>query len=373
MAQLDNSLPPGLAGFMATRQFNQQADTANLGQMSGITGILAKLQAAEDEKELRAALASRDMDRLKRTKGGLELIAKFEAIKNTGITGELNTAKIGEINRKAAQSNEMTPYKKEMVRLTQAKMDKPISTEMTPYQKEMLRLRQAQIDKPRAPPQPRNLQLTTDEAGNQLIVNPDGTTRPLTREEGGGVRKPITADKPMTEFQGKSALYGTRAAQSDKVLKSLEDKISTTGLAAGQATGIIGNTLMSSEQRRVDQAQRDFVNAVLRQESGAVISDAEFANAKKQYFPQPGDDPNTVSQKRANRQLAVKGFSRMSGPKGGADIKEIIDAPLLPGVSAISPTPPQAGRNTSEYVETRRTSDGRVLGKKADGTIEEIK
>jgi len=193
------------------------------------------------------------------------------------------------------------------------------------------------------PPQPRNLQLTTDEKGNQLIVNPDGTTRPLTREEGGGVRKAVAADKPMTEFQGKAALYGTRSAQSDKVLKSLEDKISTTGLAAGQATGVVGNALMSSDQRRVDQAQRDFVNAVLRQESGAVISDAEFANAKKQYFPQPGDDPKVVAQKRANRDLAIKGFARMSGPKGAADIQSVIDEPLLPGVSAINPTPGQRG------------------------------
>ncbi|MDO8682409.1 MAG: hypothetical protein Q7N50_02875 [Armatimonadota bacterium] len=181
------------------------------------------------------------------------------------------------------------------------------------------------------PPQPRNLQLTTDAEGNQLIVNPDGTTRPLTTGEGVGVRKPVLADKPMTEFQGKAALYGTRAAQSDKVLKTLENKISTAGLSAAQTMGTAGNLLMSSEQRRVNQAQRDFVNAVLRQESGAVISDAEFENAKKQYFPSTGDDANTINQKRANRQLAIQGFARMSGPKGAAEIKSIIENPLLPG------------------------------------------
>ena len=225
-----------------------------------------------------------------------------------------------------------------------------------------------------APPE-RNLQLTTDAQGNQLIVNPDGTTRPLTTEDGTGVRKPVAADKPMTEFQGKAALYGTRSAQSDKVLKALEDKIWTPGLAAGQATGVVGNALMSSDQQRVNQAQRDFVNAVLRQESGAVISDQEFANAKQQYFPQPGDSPQVREQKRANRQLAIQGFARMSGPKGALDIKAIIDEPLLPGVAATAKTPQQTtGRiGGSVYVETRKTADGRTLGKKADGTIEEIK
>src|SRR3990167_7309258 len=56
----------------------------------------------------------------------------------------------------------------------------------------------------RQPVQPRQLQLTTDAQGNQLIVNPDGTTTPLMAPGGGGVRKAVGTDKPMTEFQGRS-------------------------------------------------------------------------------------------------------------------------------------------------------------------------
>ena len=100
-------------------------------------------------------------------------------------------------------------------------------------------------------------------------------------------------------------------------------------MEAGRSVGKAGNYLLSSEQQRVDQAQRDFVNAVLRQESGAVISDAEFANAQRQYFPSPGDDAKTIAQKRANRKLAIQGFAKMSGPKGG--VQEVMDAPLFPG------------------------------------------
>ena len=66
----------------------------------------------------------------------------------------------------------------------------------------------------------------------------------------------------------------------------------------------------------------------------------------------------------------------MAGPKGTADIKAIIDEPLLPGVGATNQTPQQAGGKigaASAYVEILKTADGRTLGKKADGTIEEIK
>ena len=95
MAQLDNSLPPGLAGFMATRQFNQNADTANLGQMSGITGILAKLQAAQREQEFREALASGDTQRLAKIPGGLDALSKMAQLKEHAI-------KLREVEKKAA-------------------------------------------------------------------------------------------------------------------------------------------------------------------------------------------------------------------------------------------------------------------------------
>jgi hypothetical protein len=136
--------------------------------------------------------------------------------------------------------------------------------------------------------------------------------------------KPSVRERPITEYQGKNALYGTRAQEADTALLALEDRISTTGLAVKQAVqnvplvggalGAAGNVMLSKDQQRVEQAQRNFVNAVLRQESGAVISDQEFENAKKQYFPQPGDKPEVLAQKRKNRKTAIEGFKRIAGP-----------------------------------------------------------
>jgi hypothetical protein len=53
------------------------------------------------------------------------------------------------------------------------------------------------------------------------------------------------------------------------------------------------------------QAVRNFQNAQLRRESGAVISPQEFGSARQQYTPNPIDDPTTMDQKRQTRQQAV--------------------------------------------------------------------
>jgi hypothetical protein len=66
----------------------------------------------------------------------------------------------------------------------------------------------------------------------------------------------------------------------------------------GDALGTLTNWTQSEPQQKVEQAQRNFINAVLRRESGAVIGSEEFDNARKQYFPQPGDEQGTIAQKQ---------------------------------------------------------------------------
>ena len=124
--------------------------------------------------------------------------------------------------------------------------------------------------------------------------------------------------KPMTDAQGKANLFGTRAAQANSVLDGLAlGGVTRPGNinSAASAVPFIGNQLsnltnwtQSSDQQMVGQAQRDFINAILRRESGAVISDEEFRNAERQYFPQAGDSPDTIALKKRNRETAVSGI-----------------------------------------------------------------
>jgi hypothetical protein len=151
------------------------------------------------------------------------------------------------------------------------------------------------------------------------VVGNDG--KPLVSGKAGGAG--TGAGKPMTEGQAKANLFGGRMVESARTLKEMEDKgvyrpgnIKSLATGAASAIPLIGNALaegasaatnwtQSSDQQRVEQARRDFVNAVLRRESGAVISDAEFSNAEKQYFPAPGDSKETREQKRRNREIAI--------------------------------------------------------------------
>jgi hypothetical protein len=149
---------------------------------------------------------------------------------------------------------------------------------------------------------------------------PDGTLVAIP----GGPADPKGANaKQPTEFQGKSAAFGARAEQADKIISGLDGqyspaKINTKAALAetwgiGGMLGSAGNMMLSPENQKAEQAQRDFINAVLRQESGAAIGASEFDNARKQYFPQPGDGAGVIQQKAANRKLAIQGLQSNAG------------------------------------------------------------
>lgn len=133
----------------------------------------------------------------------------------------------------------------------------------------------------------------------------------------GGV--PLKGNKAApTEFQGKSAAFGSRAQEADRLITGLEGQYSPGAVNAKQALGNVwgiggalesgANYLQPENAQKAEQAQRDFINAILRQESGAAIGAGEFDNARRQYFPQPGDSAGVIAQKAANRKLAVKGL-----------------------------------------------------------------
>jgi hypothetical protein len=127
---------------------------------------------------------------------------------------------------------------------------------------------------------------------------------------------PSQGEKAPTEGQSNAQLYADRMRAAEKVL---EDPAAAAAAASStqrtlSSIPFAGNYAVSSDFQRADQAQRDFVNATLRRESGAAISPSEFDNAKKQYFPQPGDKPAVLEQKRRNRQIAIDGITRAGGP-----------------------------------------------------------
>ena len=136
----------------------------------------------------------------------------------------------------------------------------------------------------------------------------------------GRLPKPSSKAKAAktTVDNAKASGFARRAIASNKIIGKPESIEAATSVAQRAAAFIpvIGNFLVDPNFQKFDQAQRDFINAQLRRESGAVISDAEFDNAEKQYFPQPGDRPEVIEQKNRNRQNAITGLVESAGPLG---------------------------------------------------------
>jgi hypothetical protein len=117
-------------------------------------------------------------------------------------------------------------------------------------------------------------------------------------------------EKPLTESQSKAALFGSRMMMSNKIFDTLAGSGTSTsvpGINSGYGIGSVVSALSSADQQQLMQAKRDFLNAVLRRESGAVIGESEFNSGEKQYFPQVGDSKEVKAQKKANREAAMRG------------------------------------------------------------------
>jgi hypothetical protein len=118
-------------------------------------------------------------------------------------------------------------------------------------------------------------------------------------------------DMPLNDSQSKAALFGSRMKNADSILGELADSGVTTsipGSNAGWGVGSVVGALQSGKQQQLDQAKRDFINAVLRRESGASISPGEFDSAEKQYFPSINDSKEVKAQKSNARAIAIRGM-----------------------------------------------------------------
>ena len=142
---------------------------------------------------------------------------------------------------------------------------------------------------------------------------------------------PYEKPKDLNESQSNANLFGTRADKANKELNSLAGqyspaKIQAQNFVAGvPGASYLANKAMSDKDQQAAQAQMDFVTAVLRKESGASISPSEFENARRQYFPQPGDTPAVMKQKATNRQTAITGIMGATGASNRPSGKVMVD------------------------------------------------
>lgn len=171
----------------------------------------------------------------------------------------------------------------------------------------------------------------------------------------------VSSEKAMTKEQIDALTFGKRAENANKIMNQVIIGGEYDPTSAGQyyrGSRIMPEIAKGEGQKKLEQAQRDFVNAVLRRESGAAISASEFSSAEQQYFPAVGDTPAIIDQKDRNRDMFIRAMRVGSGEKNWSKL----EAPSIPSTSSSSlsaqagtlPTPRQISPQDAEALNWLR-------------------
>jgi hypothetical protein len=101
----------------------------------------------------------------------------------------------------------------------------------------------------------------------------------------------------------------------------------------------VGNYLKTEAYEKAENAGLEFLQAILRKDTGAAITAAEVAEYGKVYLPQPGNSTELIQQKRASRARALAAI------KAGMPPDAILaqEKALASGQTPAAPPAPQQG------------------------------
>ncbi len=118
----------------------------------------------------------------------------------------------------------------------------------------------------------------------------------------------------LTEAQSKALAFGQRAINADKALRArLQTYDPTTIFSA------TGRLLETDNARAFERDMSDFITAVLRKESGATITEDEFARFIPIYSPQGiMTNKNDITQTNTKRDAAIDALISEAGPASNA-------------------------------------------------------
>jgi len=142
----------------------------------------------------------------------------------------------------------------------------------------------------------------------KIFPEPEGGALPLV------VKSPDAPSKATTtELQAKAGAYADRMQIAAPIMDKLDDVSTYTQRGLERAGKYIGYSTNSPEYEQLRTAQKAFLGAVLKLESGATISETEFLRDGSVYFPQPGESLETARLKQRFRQAAMESTIREAG------------------------------------------------------------
>lgn len=153
---------------------------------------------------------------------------------------------------------------------------------------------------------------------------PDGKFYPLNPPSGmtfesdgqGGFRMTQGVGTKFTEAQSKDNVYSTRARGALPTIDQYEQSLTGIGdrFLDLDPTGQIRGRAQSTEYQLAQAAGREFLQAILRKDTGAAITPAEEALYGQTYLPQPGDGPEVIAYKRQARLRAAEAIEAGMSP-----------------------------------------------------------
>ncbi len=137
--------------------------------------------------------------------------------------------------------------------------------------------------------------LKADKGGLSVTTNPDGT---VSVTQGVG--------RPLTEGQSKDTVFATRAEGTLPIIDKYGDALTSLPESVGGSVPVVGNYAKSKDYQLAEQAGKEFLQAILRKDTGAAITPAETSEYGSVYLPRPGDTPELLAQKRVSRMRALE-------------------------------------------------------------------
>lgn len=121
--------------------------------------------------------------------------------------------------------------------------------------------------------------------------------------------------RPTNNEQNVASGFYDRMVEANNIIDGLESKgykpdVQDFLTSGGKWT----NALTSDQGQQYRQAQENWVRANLRKESGAAIPEGEMESEIKNYFPMPGDKPDTIKQKAQFRKTVTEAMRKSAGP-----------------------------------------------------------
>ena len=114
--------------------------------------------------------------------------------------------------------------------------------------------------------------------------------------------------KSLTDGQAKDTVYVTRAEGALAILDQYDSNLAVLGnrMLDADPTGLVRGKLQDTDYQLARQAGDEFLQAILRKDTGAAITEPEQELYGTTYLPQPGDGPEVIAQKKQSRKRAIE-------------------------------------------------------------------